>query len=59
MDISNLEQRFSITEIAAKFSASRQTIYRWLAKYEEGGLEALGDEHRALLNIGPNHCRDK
>jgi len=25
MDISNLEQRFSITEIAAKFSVSRQT----------------------------------
>jgi transposase len=38
---------FSITEIAAKFNVSRQTIYRWLAKYEEGGLEALGDEsHR-------------
>jgi transposase len=26
---------------------SRQTVYRWLAKYEEGGLEALADEsHR-------------
>jgi len=57
-DISKMEQRydavtmvmrdgFSITEIAAKFNVSRQTIYRWLAKYEEGGLEALGDEsHR-------------
>ena len=57
-DNSKMEQRydavtmvmrdgFSITEIAAKFNVSRQTIYRWLAKYEEGGLEALGEEsHR-------------
>ncbi len=38
---------FSITEIAAKFNVSRQTIYRWLAKYEAGGLGALGEEpHR-------------
>lgn len=57
-DISKMEQRydavtmvmrdgFSITEIAAKFNVSRQTVYRWLAKYQVGGLEALGDEsHR-------------
>jgi transposase InsO family protein len=38
---------FSITDIAAKFNVSRQTVYRWLAKYDEGGLEALADEsHR-------------
>ncbi len=57
-DISKMEQRydavtmvmrdgFSITEIAAKFNVSRQTIYRWLAKYEEGGLTSLDDaSHR-------------
>ena len=57
-DISKMEQRyeavtmvmrdgFSITEVAAKFNVSRQSVYRWLAKYEEGGLEALADEsHR-------------
>jgi len=57
-DISKMEQRyeavtmvmrdgFSITDIAAKFNVSRQTVYRWLARYEEGGLEALADEsHR-------------
>ena len=57
-DISKMEQRydavtmvmrdgFSITDVAAKFNVSHQTIYRWLAKYEEGGLEALADEsHR-------------
>jgi len=38
---------FSITEIAAKFNVSRLTVYRWLAEYEKGGLEALDDEsHR-------------
>ena len=57
-DVSKMEQRynavtmvmrdgFSVTEIAAKFNVTRQTVYRWLAKYEEGGLEALADEsHR-------------
>ena len=57
-DISKMEQRydavtmvmrdgFSITDVAAKFNVTRQTVYRWLAKYEEGGLEALADEsHR-------------
>ena len=58
-DISKMEQRydavtmvmrdgFSITDIAAKFNVSRQTVYRWLAKYEEGGLEALADESHRL-----------
>lgn len=57
-DISKMEQRydavtmvmrdgFSITDIAAKFNVSRRTVYRWFAKYEEGGLEALaGESHR-------------
>src|ERR1019366_1020245 len=38
---------FSVTEIAAKFEVSRQTVYRWMAKYEEGRIEALADaSHR-------------
>ena len=42
-----MREGFSITEIAAKFNVSRQTGYRWLAKYEEGSLEALADgSHR-------------
>ena len=42
-----MREGFSITEIAAKFNVSRQTVYRWLAKYEEGSLEALADgSHR-------------
>jgi transposase InsO family protein len=42
---------FSITDIAAKFNVSRQTVYRWLAKYEEGGLEALADESHRPLHV--------
>ena len=61
-DISKMEQRydavtmvmrdgFSITDVAAKFNVSRQTVYRWLAKYEEGGLEALADESHRPLHV--------
>ena len=37
----------SVTEVAARFGVSRQTMHAWLAKYEAGGLENLGDgSHR-------------
>lgn len=67
-DISKMEQRydavtmvmrdgFSITDIAVKFDVSRQTVYRWLAKYEEGGLEALADEsHRSRFKLPLRNC---
>jgi transposase InsO family protein len=33
--------------VAARFGVSRQTLHNWLAKYEAGGLENLGDgSHR-------------
>ena len=33
----------TVTEVAARFGVSRQTMHAWLAKYEAGGLENLGD----------------
>ena len=37
----------TVTEVAARFGVSRQTMHSWLAKYEAGGLENLGDgSHR-------------
>src|SRR3954454_14029062 len=37
----------TVTEVAARFSVSRQTVHDWLANYEAGGLENLGDRsHR-------------
>jgi transposase InsO family protein len=36
----------TVTEVAAQWSVSRQTVHAWLAKYEAGGLEGLGDRSR-------------
>jgi transposase-like protein len=37
----------TVTDVAARFGVSRQTVHAWLAKYEAGGLEGLGDQsHR-------------
>ena len=37
----------TVTEVAARFGVSRKTVHVWLAKYEAGGLEGLGDgSHR-------------
>ena len=37
----------TITEVAAAWRVSRQTVHTWLARYEAGGLEDLGDRsHR-------------
>jgi transposase InsO family protein len=37
----------TVTAVAARFGVSRKTVHDWLAKYEAGGLENLGDRsHR-------------
>lgn len=37
----------TVTDVAARFGVSRQTVHAWLGKYEAGGLENLGDRsHR-------------
>jgi transposase InsO family protein len=37
----------TVKEVAAQWAVSRQTMHAWLAKYEAGGLEGLGDRsHR-------------
>ncbi len=36
----------TVKEVAAQWSVSRQTVHAWLAKYEAGGLEELGDRSR-------------
>ena len=33
-----MRDRFTITDVANTFNVSRQTVDRWLAKYEEGDL---------------------
>jgi transposase-like protein len=37
----------TVTDVAARFGVTRKTVHDWLAKYEAGGLENLGDRsHR-------------
>src|SRR5687768_15604710 len=57
-ELSVVEQRYqavlaviadgrAVTEVASAWSVSRQTVHGWLARYEDGGLEALSDRsHR-------------
>ncbi len=36
----------TVTEVAAQWGVSRQTVHAWLARYEGGGLEELADRSR-------------
>ena len=57
VEISVVEQRYQavlavlngvpVTEVASRFEVHRQTVHRWLARYEQGGIGALADRsHR-------------
>ncbi|HXA43758.1 MAG TPA: IS481 family transposase [Candidatus Solibacter sp.] len=41
----------SITEVAAQWRVSRQTLHAWLSRYEEEGLEGLSNK-----SCRPQHC---
>jgi len=54
MELSKVEQRYdavlavvrdglTISEAAIAYGVSRQTLYRWMRRYEEGGLPALSE----------------
>ena len=54
MELSKMEQRYdavvavirdglTVTEAAEKFGVSRQSIYRWMLRYEQGGLDGLAE----------------
>ena len=57
-ELSRVEQRYdavvavirdglAVSEVAAKLGVSRQSLYRWMARYEAGGIEALAERsHR-------------
>lgn len=60
VELSKMEQRYQavlavqvdgveVTVVAEKLGVSRQTVHRWLRRYEEGGLEGLADRsHRPV-----------
>ena len=58
VELSKVEQRYdavlavirdglTVSEAAIAYGVSRQTIYRWMQRYEQGGLAALAERsHR-------------
>jgi putative transposase len=46
------EDEAVMTEVCAEFGISRQTGYKWLARYEAGGVEGLQDRSRAPIRHG-------
>ena len=58
MELSKVQQRYdavlgvirdglTVTEVAEAYGVSRQSVYSWLKRYEEGGLEGLAEQsHR-------------
>ena len=46
-----LSDRFTMSELCARYGISRRVGYKWLARYEEGGRRGLQDRSRA-----PHHC---
>ena len=56
VEVSVVEQRYRavlevragvpVTEVAARFDVSRQSVHSWIRRYDEGGLGALADRSR-------------
>ena len=46
-----LSDRFTMSELCARYGVSRRIGYKWLARYEEEGRRGLKDRSRA-----PHHC---
>jgi len=43
------EGLFSMSELCRRFGVSRNTGYKWLARYEQGGFDGLKDQSRSPL----------
>ncbi|HEY4215542.1 MAG TPA: leucine zipper domain-containing protein [Gemmatimonadaceae bacterium] len=49
-----LSDRFTMSELCARYGVSRRVGYKWLARYETDGRRGLADRSRA-----PHHCPHK
>ena len=49
-----LSDRFTMSELCARYSVSRRIGYKWLARYDADGRRGLADRSRA-----PRHCPHK
>lgn len=43
-------KRFSIIDLSKKYGVSRPTIYKWLSRYEQIGIDGLKDQSRRPLH---------
>jgi putative transposase len=41
------DEHFSITDLSHKYGVSRPTVYKWLKRYEQFGIEGLKEQSRA------------
>ena len=48
-----LADRRTVGEVARDWGVCRQTMHRWLARYEGEGLEGLGDRSHHLRLVSP------
>ena len=52
-----VQDGWKVTEVADRLGVSRQSVHKWIARYEQGGLAALADRsHRPSacgLQIAP------
>jgi putative transposase len=48
--VRRVEQGLTISEVAGQYGLSRPTVYEWLRRYEEAGIEGLVDRSRAPLH---------
>ncbi|MDQ1460822.1 MAG: hypothetical protein QOI08_2306 [Actinomycetota bacterium] len=75
VELSVMEQRYqavlavvrdgwTVTDVAEKWGVSRQSVHAWLARYRDGGLEALADRshrpkrcpHQVALGVEARIC---
>lgn len=50
-------QYFSITDLSQKYGLSRNTVYKWLGRYEKFGVDGLKDQLR-IPQHSPNQTND-
>jgi transposase InsO family protein len=46
-------ERYTVTELSENFGLSRPTVYKWVERYQEQGIEGLKDQKRTPLH-SPN-----
>jgi transposase InsO family protein len=64
MDLKNqfvtdrIKEHFSITDLSQKYGISRPTVYKWLERYEQFGINGLKEQSRAPKNC-PHRTNEK